>query len=69
VRRQPLPGGGHPRRRRPDQPGGSRRALAEATGGALVVLEGAGHIPLARDPVKVNLLIREFVESLAGRTP
>jgi len=24
---------------------------------------------LARDPVKVNLLIREFVESLAGRTP
>jgi pimeloyl-ACP methyl ester carboxylesterase len=46
------------------------RALAEATGGALVVLEGAGHIPLARDPVKVNLLLREFVERLpAGRTP
>jgi pimeloyl-ACP methyl ester carboxylesterase len=45
-----------------------RRAevLAEATGGALTVLEGAGHIPLARDPVKVNLLIREFVESLGG---
>jgi pimeloyl-ACP methyl ester carboxylesterase len=42
-------------------------ALAEATGGALVVLEGAGHIPLARDPVKVNLLIREFAESLNGR--
>ncbi|MFL6270043.1 MAG: alpha/beta fold hydrolase [Actinomycetes bacterium] len=50
-------------------PVGRGRALAEATGGALVVLEGAGHIPLARDPVKVNLLIREFVESLAGRTP
>ena len=45
------------------------QALADATGGQLVVLEGAGHIPLARDPVKVNLLIREFVESLAGRTP
>jgi pimeloyl-ACP methyl ester carboxylesterase len=46
------------------------RALAEATGGALVVLEGAGHVPLARDPVKVNLLIREFVESLPnGRRP
>jgi pimeloyl-ACP methyl ester carboxylesterase len=46
------------------------RALAEATGGALVVLEGAGHIPLARDPVKVNLLLREFVERLpARRTP
>ena len=46
------------------------RALAEATGGALVVLEGAGHIPMARDPVRVNLLLREFVECLpAGRRP
>ena len=42
------------------------KALAEATGGGLVVLEGGGHIPMARDPVKVNLLIREFVESLGG---
>ncbi len=41
-------------------------ALAEATGGSMVVLEGAGHIPMARDPVKVNLLIREFAESLAA---
>src|SRR5215218_9941649 len=40
------------------------RALAEATGGDLVVLEGAGHIPMARDPVKVNRLVREFVASL-----
>jgi pimeloyl-ACP methyl ester carboxylesterase len=40
------------------------RALAAATGGRLVVLEGAGHIPNARDPVKVNQLIREFVASL-----
>jgi len=39
-------------------------ALAEATGGTLVVLGGAGHIPLARDPVKVNLFLREFVASL-----
>ena len=49
-----------------------RRAerLAEATGGQLVILEGAGHIPMARDPVKVNLLIREVVESLPeGRRP
>jgi pimeloyl-ACP methyl ester carboxylesterase len=38
--------------------------LAEATGGQLVTLEGSGHIPLARDPVRVNLLIREFVDSL-----
>ena len=37
-------------------------ALAEATGGTLVTMEGSGHIPLARDPVKVNLLIRDFIE-------
>jgi pimeloyl-ACP methyl ester carboxylesterase len=42
-------------------------ALAEATGGRLVTLAGAGHLPLARDPVRVNLLLREFVESLGGR--
>ena len=45
------------------------RALAEATGGALVVLEGAGHIPMARDPVKINRLIREFAESLPAGGP
>ena len=44
-------------------------ALAEATGGRLVVLEGAGHIPMARDPVKVNLLIREFAGSLPAPEP
>jgi pimeloyl-ACP methyl ester carboxylesterase len=43
-------------------------ALAEATGGTLVTLEGSGHAPHARDPVKVNLLIRDFVESLERRT-
>jgi pimeloyl-ACP methyl ester carboxylesterase len=41
-------------------------ALAEVTGGRLVTLGGSGHLPQARDPVKVNLLIREFVESLGG---
>jgi pimeloyl-ACP methyl ester carboxylesterase/predicted glycosyltransferase len=35
-------------------------ALAEATGGDLVLLEGAGHGPHVRDPVKVNLLLRDF---------
>jgi pimeloyl-ACP methyl ester carboxylesterase len=39
-------------------------ALAEQTGGELVVLEGSGHAPHVRDPVKVNLLIREFLEAL-----
>ena len=37
-------------------------ALAEATGGALVTLEGAGHLPQARDPVKVNLLLLDFLK-------
>ena len=36
-------------------------ALAEATGGQLALLEGAGHGPHVRDPVKVNLLLREFM--------
>jgi pimeloyl-ACP methyl ester carboxylesterase len=42
-------------------------ALAAATRGRLVTLAGAGHLPQARDPVRVNLLLREFVESLGGR--
>ena len=40
------------------------RPFAEQTGGRLVVLEGSGHAPHIRDPVKVNLLIREFLDSL-----
>jgi pimeloyl-ACP methyl ester carboxylesterase/predicted glycosyltransferase len=36
-------------------------ALAEQTAGELVVLEGSGHAPHVRDPVKVNLLLRDFV--------
>jgi pimeloyl-ACP methyl ester carboxylesterase len=43
--------------------------LARQTGGELVVLDGAGHIPLARDPVQVNLLIRDFVDRLVGSRP
>ncbi len=35
--------------------------LAEATGGTLVTLEGSGHLPQSRDPVKVNLLMRDFI--------
>ena len=37
-------------------------ALAAATAGTLVTLGGAGHLPMARDPVRVNLLIRQFVD-------
>jgi predicted glycosyltransferase len=41
-------------------------ALAEATGGQLVQLEGAGHGPHVRDPVKVNLLLRDFATPAAA---
>jgi pimeloyl-ACP methyl ester carboxylesterase len=44
---------------------GRGRALAEALGSRLVLLEGSGHGPHVRDPVRVNLLIHEFVESLS----
>ncbi|MGH3302247.1 MAG: alpha/beta fold hydrolase [Streptosporangiaceae bacterium] len=40
------------------------QSLAAATSGELVVLEGSGHLPLARDPVQINLLIRGFVDKL-----
>ncbi|HZB75186.1 MAG TPA: alpha/beta fold hydrolase [Solirubrobacteraceae bacterium] len=36
-------------------------ALAEETGGELVLLEGSGHGPHVRDPVQVNLLLRDFI--------
>jgi pimeloyl-ACP methyl ester carboxylesterase len=38
--------------------------LARASGGRLITIEGGGHMPNARDPVKVNLAIRDFVQSL-----
>jgi pimeloyl-ACP methyl ester carboxylesterase len=41
--------------------------LARLTGGSLVTVAGGGHCTQARDPVLVNLLIREFVASLDRR--
>jgi pimeloyl-ACP methyl ester carboxylesterase/predicted glycosyltransferase len=35
--------------------------LAELAAGTFVSLEGSGHCPQARDPVKVNLLLRDFI--------
>jgi pimeloyl-ACP methyl ester carboxylesterase/predicted glycosyltransferase len=35
--------------------------LAELAGGELVTIEGSGHAPHVRDPVKVNLLLRDVV--------
>jgi len=43
------------------RPHAQGQELAEATGGTLVTIDGAGHIPNVRDPVQVNLLLREFV--------
>jgi pimeloyl-ACP methyl ester carboxylesterase/predicted glycosyltransferase len=45
--------------------------LADALGpqARLVTLDGSGHVPTARDPVRVNLLVREFVDSLPGPGP
>jgi pimeloyl-ACP methyl ester carboxylesterase/predicted glycosyltransferase len=44
-------------------------AVAELTGGVLVTMEGTGHFPQARQPVKVNGLMREFAESIAPPKP
>jgi predicted glycosyltransferase len=44
-------------------------AIAELTGAELVVIEGGGHVPLARDPVKVNHLIRDFATQFAPTAP
>lgn len=41
--------------------------LAELTGGELVVLEGAGHLALVRDPVRVNRAVGDFVGRLSAR--
>jgi pimeloyl-ACP methyl ester carboxylesterase/predicted glycosyltransferase len=48
------------------QPVARGRRLAELTGGDLVVLEGAGHLPHGRDPVKVTRLITEFADRITG---
>ncbi|MGH8942023.1 MAG: glycosyltransferase, partial [Acidimicrobiia bacterium] len=42
------------------------KAFAEIAGGELVVIEGGGHLSLAREPVKVNRAITEFVDRIEG---
>ncbi|HEY7091625.1 MAG TPA: alpha/beta hydrolase, partial [Ktedonobacterales bacterium] len=44
-------------------------ALAEATGGTLVTLEGSGHCPQGRDPVKVNVLLNDFMRRIQSAAP
>ncbi len=45
-------------------PHGRGALLAEMTRGTLATLEGSGHCPQARDPVKVNLLLNEFMQRI-----
>jgi pimeloyl-ACP methyl ester carboxylesterase/predicted glycosyltransferase len=49
------------------RPHASGAAFAALTGAPLVTLEGSGHGPQARDPVKVNLLLRDFVDPTLSR--
>lgn len=45
----------------------SGAGVARATGGTLLTIEGGGHCPEGRDPVKVNLALRDFAESVQPR--
>jgi pimeloyl-ACP methyl ester carboxylesterase/UDP:flavonoid glycosyltransferase YjiC (YdhE family) len=51
------------------QPLARGRRFAEVTGGRLVVLDGAGHLPHGRQPVIVNTLIKEFVDDHCESAP
>jgi pimeloyl-ACP methyl ester carboxylesterase/predicted glycosyltransferase len=44
-------------------------ALARWTGGQMVTFHGGGHAPTATDPVRANLLIRSFAESVGRARP
>ncbi len=47
------------------QPQDRSERFAELTGGRFVGLDGAGHLPQAREPVLVNHLFRDFIDGLA----
>ena len=51
------------------QPAERGRLVAELTGAEHVLLAGAGHIPMARDPVVVNGLIHDFAGRFAPPEP
>jgi pimeloyl-ACP methyl ester carboxylesterase/predicted glycosyltransferase len=44
-------------------------AIAEWTGGELATLPGAGHVPPLGEPIRINLLIRDFARSITGWRP
>jgi pimeloyl-ACP methyl ester carboxylesterase/predicted glycosyltransferase len=43
--------------------------VAELTGRELVRMECSGHSPQARDPVKINLVLRDLLDRVSGRPP
>jgi pimeloyl-ACP methyl ester carboxylesterase len=51
------------------QPYARAERLAELTGAPLVTMAGAGHMLPARHPVKINLLIKDFVDHLSTPGP
>jgi pimeloyl-ACP methyl ester carboxylesterase/predicted glycosyltransferase len=51
------------------QPREEAAAVAELTRGTLVAMSGAGHLPQARHPVKVNGLMKDFADSVVPPQP
>jgi pimeloyl-ACP methyl ester carboxylesterase len=51
------------------QPLARAERLADETKGSFVTFSGAGHCSGNRDPVRFDLLIREFTEEVLGRRP
>ena len=43
------------------------KRVAESIGAPLLTLEGSGHLPIAREPVVMNRLIRDFADRSTGR--
>ncbi len=62
VRAGPLPGARHPGDAGRDRRAGSRRGRGQAAipTAVLVTLDGSGHAPHLRDPVRTNLILRDF---------
>jgi pimeloyl-ACP methyl ester carboxylesterase/predicted glycosyltransferase len=48
-------------------PYGKGQRVAEIIGAPLITLEGSGHIPIARHPVTMNRLIKDFADRTTGR--
>jgi pimeloyl-ACP methyl ester carboxylesterase/predicted glycosyltransferase len=48
------------------QPQGRGRSVVDWTGAELLVLEGSGHLPMARHPVVVNRAIKALVDGATG---